>query len=93
VYRRVPTTHPDSVFLNRGWFCDLIIVGLAMMTLLGAARSSASRSDSSMRGVSSPPGLWSLLPRRPSQMRLTSTEAILVSSMTGWLRIQRLQTV
>jgi hypothetical protein len=63
VYRRVPATYPDDAFLNRGWFCKQIIIGLVVMTLLGVtARSSASGSDSSMPGVSWPPRIWYLGP-------------------------------
>jgi hypothetical protein len=46
--QRAPTTYPDDVFVNRGWFLKLIIIGLAVMPLLGAAAcGSASGSDSS----------------------------------------------
>jgi len=59
----VPTTYPDDAFLNLGWFCELIRVGLVVMTLLGAAAcSSVSGGDSSMPGVSWPPGIWYLGP-------------------------------
>jgi hypothetical protein len=50
--QRAPTTYPDDVFVNPGWFLKLIIIGLAVMTLLGAAAcGSASGSDSSGANV------------------------------------------
>jgi hypothetical protein len=42
----VSADYPDDTFLNRGWLCELIIIGPVVMTLLGAARSGTSGSDS-----------------------------------------------
>jgi hypothetical protein len=55
VCRRVLATYPNDAFLNRGWLCELIIIGLVVMTLPGAARSGASGSDSYLGSLYSCP--------------------------------------